>query len=111
MADRPTDLVPPAQVLVEPARLKPVPENVYVTIRVQDMTPMAADAARDVARYQFAVPARNRTYQVIAGAATVSFVVWLAASKLDGPWLGKVLIAAIGAIGGIFIMREWKKKD
>lgn len=88
----------------------------FVWTDVQHMSPEAAGAAKDVAKYQHAVPARNRTYQVAIGAASVVAISWMAISALKGSpdALGKVLIAAIVAIGGVFavkIYRAQKKKD
>lgn len=75
----------------------------------QEMGHVAANAAREVAKLQFAVPARNRTYRVAIGAVATVIVCGMAIDKLAGADLGKVLVTAIVALGAIFVVREYKK--
>ena len=78
-----------------------------------DMTPVAAAAFKRRAEADekiVIVPARHRTYQIVAGALATVFICWEAFQKLTGADLAKVLIAAIGAIGAVFVVREYKKR-
>lgn len=76
----------------------------------RDMGQTAADAARDVAKYQFAVPARNRTYRAVVGGAVLSLVGWLAVNKLESKDLGPVLVAVAVSAGAVLAVREYRKK-
>src|SRR5207237_4201970 len=115
MVKQPTDLQPATPIepaAFEPARFKPLPENVFVNIGVQDMTQTAADAAKEIAKYQSAVPARNRTYQVIAGSVSVVLICrWaIDALKSDTASLASVLKASVVALGAVFVARQLTKK-
>lgn len=76
----------------------------------REMGQTAATAATEVAKYQYAVPARNRTYRALIGAAVLVFIGWEAVKKLESKDLSSVLVALAISAGAVLTVRQLSKK-
>ena len=102
MAKQPSDLQPAASAVVavyEPARFKPLPENVFAEIAVRDVTPLAVQESerRALADERIAiVPARHLTVRHTITTGAVIGGLWVMIHYPKIAWPVAFLVAVLG---------------
>lgn len=85
--------------------------DIYREVRsITDVTPLAAEMNKSLARSQFEVPAKEESRRWYASVIAMVLLGAVAFAKLDGAALAGVLVALAAAMGGAKIVEELKKR-